>query len=403
VTPQRAAIGKATAALAVIVLVAVAAVGVILLMPHGSSSASSTSTLTAISTGPVPLGSSFGIANVTVTKNPYFHPLEIYENSKTGKLYVPDGTNNVTIVDSSTYAVIGALTLPGSPQSEIAIDSVTNMLYVSVLPCNQNPNASNACQPGFGVTMKGGIVEINGSNDAIVGEIPVGVDFLAVNPSAGVLYGGEGEHLLSINLRTGSLIYNTSLSATIGGVAVDSKTNMVYLIACKTASLGCIGGELLGVYGSSGKVKFSIPLNFNFIEGVVVDLNTNTVYTVATLKNLTLLSINGASGAVRYSSNIAACGVGAGGVTLALDTASNRVYMTASGYLLTADAATGRAVNMLSVPGAWNVSVSPTGAKVYLAMEAGNERFGYLFVLPSDVGESYVNSGALNPSGGCFP
>jgi len=58
---------------------------------------------------------------------------------------------------------------------------------------------------------------------------------------------------------------------------------------------------------------------------------------------------------------------------------------------------------MLSAPGAWNVSVNSSGANVYLAMEGGNERFGYLFVLPSDTGESYVNSGALQPSGGCFP
>jgi hypothetical protein len=367
------------------------------------SSTTSPPTPNTISTGPVPSVSTFGIANVTVTKNPYFHPVEVFENPNTSKLYVPDGTDNVTIVDSSTYAVVGTITLPGSPQSGIAIDSEKNMLYVSILPCNQNPNASNACQPGFGLTMRGGIVKIDGSNDAIVGEFPSGVDFLAVNPTAGVLYGGTGVHLLSINERTGSLIYNTSLGATIGSMALDSKTNMLYVTACKGGFLACIGAELLGVDGSSGKVRFSLPLNSSFIDGVVVNPITNTVYTVAILKNLSLLSINGASGVIQYSSNIAACGVAAGGVKLALDTASNRVYMTASGYLLTADAAAGRAVNMLSAPGAWNVAVSPNGANVYLAMEAGNQRFGYLFVLPGDTGESYVNSSALQPGGGCFP
>jgi outer membrane protein assembly factor BamB len=238
---------------------------------------------------------------------------------------------------------------------------------------------------------------------AIARTIAIFVVVVVVMVPAGILYGGEGEHLLSINARTGSLIANTSLGAQITSLAVDTKTGMVYLTACKVLSLGCEGGVLIGFDGPDRQVRFSVPLSFTFIGGGVIDPATNSIYALVIGRNLTLLSIDGASGAIQYSSNIAACGVGAGGTTLAIDVASNQVYATASGQLLAMDATTGQPVNMLSAPGAQSVAVSPSGADVYLTMEAGSERFGYLLAVPSATGESYVNSAMLTTDGGCAP
>jgi DNA-binding beta-propeller fold protein YncE len=368
------------------------------LVPRSSPS-HTTSTSAAVSTGPIPSASSFEVANVTVTRNPYFWPQGIAIDAKTSTIYVPDGTDNVTVVNASTYNVVGTITLPGSPRSGIAIDPETNMVYVSAYGCTDENNVSNNCQE-YTDWPNAGIVEINGSNDSIVGEIPVGVDYLAVNPSTGILYGATGEHLLSIDEHTGAIIANTSLGGQIANIAVNVKINMVYAATCKILSLNCEGPEFLGIDGLSHKVRFSIPKDF---EDIAVDPSADTVYATAIDENLTLLSINGGSGAMQYSSSIAACGVGAGGMTVAYNAASNQVYITASNYLLAVDAATGRAVNMLSAPGAVSVAVSPDGVDVYLAMEAQSEKFGYLFVLPSATGESYVNSGALQPSGGCSP
>jgi DNA-binding beta-propeller fold protein YncE len=401
--PKVIAVVRTTAAIAIIVLLTVATAGYVFLVPRqGAKSTTFTlavSTSTAVSTGPIPSVSSFEVANVTVTRNPYFWPQGIAVDANTSMIYIPDGTDNVTVVNASTYGVVGTITLPGSPTSGIVVNPETNMIYVAASGCTNEVNVSKSCQ-GYKVWPSAGIVEIDGENDSIVGGIPISVDHLAVDPTTGVLYGAIGEYLLSIDAQSGSLIANTSLGAEITNIAVDVKTNLVYASTCKILSLGCDGPEFFGIDGSSHQVQFSIPRDF---ENIAVNPSTNAIYAVAIERNLTFLSINGGSGVTRYSSSIAACGLGAGGITLALDAATNQVYVTASGYLLTIDASNGQAVNMLSAPGALHVAVSPDGADAYLAMEAASEKFGYLFVLPSATGESYVNSSALQPGGGCAP
>jgi hypothetical protein len=382
-------------------LLLIVAAGYAFLAQAGTTNAK-TSTSTVITTGQPPLASTFTIANVTVAPVPYFVPQEVVPNPDSGRIYVTDGTNNATVVNASDYSIAGTITLPGSPRSGIAIDAVSDTIYVSTWGCTNTLNVSNSCQ-AYPSWPAGGIVEINGTNDHVVGEIPYGVDRLAVNPATHILYGVVGQRLLSIDGHSGSLISNTSLGADVFGIAVNTKTNMVYALACKVASLGCQGGELIGLDGASTTMRFVVPLNFNFIGGLVVDSSTDTIYTVAVQQNPTLLSINGASGAIRYSSDIAACGIGAGGTTLAFDAALKRIFITGSGYLLEVDASNGHSVNMLSAPNTWRVAISPDGTKVYLAVEHQSERFGYLLVLPSDTGESYVNSSALKLSGGCLP
>jgi hypothetical protein len=389
------AISTTSAAIGVVVLLIISAAGYAFLALRASTS-------TAVSTGPLPSASSFEIANITVARVPYYGPEGIAANANTGRIYVTDGTNNVTIVDSSNYSVVGKITLPGSPRSGITVDSQRNMVYVSTWGCTNKLNVTNSCQ-AYKSWPSGGIVEINGASDKIVGNIPIGVDRLAVNPITNILYGVVGQNLLSIDGNSRSLVANTSLGVDIGDIAVNAKTNMVYAIACKIASLGCIGGELIGLDGLSNKERFSVPLNYNFIQGLVVDSTANTVYTVAVQRNMTLLSINGGSGAIQYSSNIAACGVGAGGTTLAFDSATNRLYITASGYLLEINAANGGAVNMISASGATRVAASPDGTHVYLLLEHQTEQFGYLLVLPNATGNNYVNSSMLKSSGGCMP
>jgi DNA-binding beta-propeller fold protein YncE len=148
-------------------------------------------------------------------------------------------------------------------------------------------------------------------------------------------------------------------------------------------------------------LQFTVPLNVNFLSNVVVDPETNTVYILGTLENVTLYSIDATSGAIRYASALAPCGAGAG--TLAVNTASNQLYFVSNAYFAVIDATERRIVNMLSSPGTWGVAVSPDGSYAYLAIEAGNEQFGYLLVIPSTTGGSYVNLTTLAEGGGCLP
>lgn len=407
---QGMAIGKASAAIAVVVLVTIAAIGIVLLVPQASTnSATSTPTLVStsivVSTGPVPSVSSAEIANITVTRTPLFVPGGMELDSNTSTIYVGDGTDNLTVVDASTHKAIETITLPGSPADgwgPIAVDSESNMIYVSTWGCTNEANVSNSCQ-GYSSIPPWGIVEIDGLDNKIVGRIPVSVDLLTVDSSTGILYGTTGTILLAIDERSGSIIGNLSLGASPQSIAADAKTNMVYVDGCKQSSLGCIGGELLGIGGAHDDVKFTVPLDDNFLSNVVVDPNTNTVYTLGTQENATLYSIDGTSGTIRYASAIAPCGADAGGVTLAMNTASNQLYFVSNSYFAVIDATTGRIVNMLSSPGTWDVAVSPDGSNVYLAIEAGNQQFGYILVIPSAMGESYVNLTTLAGGGGCAP
>jgi hypothetical protein len=138
----------------------------------------------------------------------------------------------------------------------------------------------------------------------------------------------------------------------------------------------------------------------NFLTNLVVDSATDTVYTLGTEANLTLYSIDGSSGAIRYASAIGPCGSGA--EVLTINPASDQLYFISYSYFVVIDAASGSIVSMLSSSGAQGILVSPNGLYAYLAMEARSQQFGYLLVIPSATNGNYVNIGLL-PISGCFP
>jgi DNA-binding beta-propeller fold protein YncE len=212
---------------------------------------------------------------------------------------------------------------------------------------------------------------------------------------------------LAIDSRKGSVIANTSLGAYPLSLAVDSDTNMVYVGACEQISLPCIGAEMLSVNGTSHEVQSVVPLNFDALNfNVVVDQATNTVYIMGEDgSNLVLASIDGVSGAVKYLSALGASCAGAGGGTLAINTASDQVVASFDGqeFLLFIDGPSGRIVNMVNASrGVYDVAFNPSNSQAYLTMEAQREGFGYLLVLPATMNQSYVDSSLL-PGGICLP
>ena len=333
------------------------------------------------------------------------YPSDIAVNANTSRIYVSDlFANKLTVVDASAYTVIATITLPGTPQSGIAVDPKTDMVYVPVYGCVNEANVSNSCDSSSGSTRRGGIIQIDGRTNAVVGEFPIDVGRLTIDPNTGVLYGassanvgpnanGSG-YLLAIDDRTGSILANTSLGAIPLSLAVDAGTNMVYIGACKAIPLPCEGAEVLAINGTSHVVRSVTPLEFDALNfNVVVDQATGTVYTMGLGSNMTFVAIDGASGGIRYSSALAGSCAGAGGGNLAVDMASDQAFASFYGqqFLLFVDGSTGRIVNMVNASaGVYDVAFNPGTNQVYVTTG------GSLMILPGALSQNYVDSSLLS-------
>ena len=435
-TQPRRGIGTIAIGIVVIAIILIAAVGVISLTSQpskvattsssttaseassssssaGQTMTTSTSTSTQPTGGTEPSISSVLAANVTISG----FPGEIAVNPNTNRIYLSDVfANELTILDASTHSVMGTITLPGTAQSGLAVDTTSNTVYVPVAGCTNELNASNSCDSGPGRAGQGGIVAINGTTDSVIGEYHFDVGALAVDPSTGGLYGisentglssQASGFLLEINGVSGSLIANISLGAGPLNLAVNVKTNMVYVTACKEIPLSCLGAEVLLVNGASHSLQSATPLNFNALNfNMVVDPSTNTVYTMGEDgPNLTLVAMDGSSGKVDYSQAVGSSCAGAGGGTLTINTASGLIYAAFDSQLffLVISASTGQTVNMLSTP-AWfqAATFNPATSQAYMTSEGQNQKVGYLLIVPGVLNESYVNISLLQ-LGICLP
>jgi DNA-binding beta-propeller fold protein YncE len=372
-----------------------------------------TSTSTQSTSGTEPSISSALAANITVSG----FPGEVAVNPNTNRIYLSDVfANELTVLDASTHSVLGTITLPGTAQSGIAVDTTSNTVYVPVAGCTNELNASNSCYSGPSREGQGGIVAINGTTDSVIGEYHFNVGALAVDPSTGVLYGisenvglssPSSGFLLEINEASGSLIANISLGAGPLNLAVNAKTNTVYVTACKGISLSCLGAEVLVVNGASHSLQSATSLDFNALNfNLVVDASTNTVYTMGEDgPNLMLVALDGSSGKVDYLQAVGSSCAGAGGGTLAINTASGLIYAAFDSQLffLVISASTGQTVNMLSTS-AWfqAAAFNSVTSQVYMTSEAQNQKVGYLLIVPGVFNETFVNISLLQ-LGICVP
>jgi hypothetical protein len=353
------------------------------------------------------------VANVTIRG----YPGEIGVNPNTDRIYVSDlFANELTVVYASNHSLIDTITLPGTVEFGIAVDTRSNTVFVPVAGCTNEVNATNSCDSNGTGSQKGGIVEIDGNTDSIIGEIPINVERLAIDPNTGLLYGVNGNlnfgsnssgSLLAIDESSGSLVSNTSLGAEPLSVAVNAESNTVYVAGCRQISLVCVGAEVLIVNGTSHGLQAMVPLDFDALNfNLVVNPTTDSIYTMGLGgANLTLVSVDGTSGLIRYSAAIGSSCAGAGGGTLAIDTASDLIYASfdSQSFFLVINASTGRTVNMLSTPGGFQYAVFNSNAsQVYVDSEAQNENAGYLLMIPGVLNESYANSSLLQ-LGTCLP
>lgn len=380
----------------------------------GTSTTSVVTTMTSSSTTneSVPTISSVALGNVTING----YPAGIGVDANRSRVYVADlFANTLTVVDSSTRAVVKTITLPGTAEFGVAVDEKNGTVYVPVDGCTNEAGATNSCVSGSGAE-PGEIVEVDESTETIVGTIPIGVDRLAIDQADGVLYGAGGYpgpvnqtgFLLAVNSR-GSVIGNLSLSVYPVGLAVDSQRNMVWLAGCTSVGLAC-QSEIIGVRGAPqlGRVLFNASLPWDALNfGVAVDEASNMVYTMGeTGSNLTLAAIYGANGTVKYLSPIGSSCAGGGGGDLAVDPSTGAVYAaSATGlFFLYLNGETGSIISMVNeTMGAQDVAFNPATDQPLVTLgDASHQTFGYLVFLPEVPSQFYVEASYLQ-RGVCLP
>jgi len=355
-------------------------------------------------------------ANANVTLDGY--PGEIVVDANASRIYVVDlFANELTVIDATTFAAVATITLPGTAQPGMAVDQETGMIYIPVGGCTNTLSAKNSCNSAT-AQEKGGIVVVDGSTDTIAGEFAVDAEELAVNPATDILYGlatypilssnanGYG-YLLAVDAATGSVVANTSLGTNPFSLAVDTKTDTIFVAGCEQVALACLGAEILGVDGATYRVLTVTPLDFYALNfNIVLDQSRDTVYALGGGgSNMSLVSVDGLSGQVRYDSLLGGSCAEAGGGAVALNTASDQVYASFASqqFLLFIDASTGKIVNMINATaGAQSVAFNPSTGAIYLTLEAPDEKVGYLVSLPSAQSQSYADASLL-PQGICLP
>lgn len=306
-------------------------------------------TATSIATSaPIPI-SSVEVANVSVGGS----PRTIAVNPSAGRIYVADWSSNVlTVIDAQSLSVIATVTLPGDNNNGIAIDLQTGMVYVLV---------------------DGGVAEVNGSTNRVVGELPLnfGPGSLAYDPVTHVIYGSPeslgNSSLVGADIQTGLIAANISLGYWADSVAFDPQTNTIVAAGCNQEGLVC-NSVVSVVNATSETLVATVHLGSWGYPRVTVNPEAAVAYVSGAAQ---LVALNSFNGAVIYNSNSQACGVFD---SMAFDSSSNQVIAVSLdyNYLMVYNGATLALANMYSFSGSPQyVAHNPNTNELYVTLPSG--------------------------------
>ena len=347
-----------------------------------------TSIITSFTGQPIPI-TEIETANITIGGLPD----SIAINPNDGRFYVTNlFSNNLTVVytpPASALPMTANITLPSRP-SGIAIDYSTGTVYV-------------------GVT--GGVEEINGSTNQIMGELHLGLDgSLAYNPSTHIIYGLSGngylsgqeglESLAAVDVRTGAVVANISLGYQAYGLALDPKTDMVFAAGCDAQGIVC-NSMVSVVNGTSEALVATVRLGSDYGPNMAVDPETDVVYVTGEAR---LVALNGTNGDTIYSVNPLVCSFDSMAVIPSSDQLA-AVFTNASGtgnYVLVYDGASGALVNMYSFPsGLQSVAFDSNTGELYITQSS--EFLSQLVSFPNAVSTGSVDSALIGNGQNCLP
>jgi YVTN family beta-propeller protein len=244
--------------------------------------AGTTTVTSTVSLGPPIPASSLETFNATVGEQPRTIGVDV----NLDRIYVAYWfADNLTVIDGTTHSVVATIKLPAGSENGIAVDYQTHMVYVSV---------------------DGGVVEVNGTTDQIVGELhpALGYGALAYDQATHVIYGSANDTLLGIDVLTGSLVADVSLPHSTDSVTVDPSTNMIIAAGCGApVSLVC-GSVAYLVNGTSRTLTKTVQLGGGSYPRVAVDTYRHMFY----VSGDTLAAINDTSGAIVFNVNPQECG-----------------------------------------------------------------------------------------------
>jgi|GEM_PF-619764 len=256
------------------------------------------------------------VGNVSVGDYPYW----VAVNPVTNVVYVTNiYSASLSVVNGTTFAPIATVQFGSLSNSEVAVDPTTNMVYVTnpapatvavisgynntivsritlggsddLAGIAVNPTENIVYVAGCLAAGPGFVSAIAGSNDSVEATIPIQGGCpggIAVNPLTGRVYVSYGSSLLVIDGASDHIIASIMAPFSIG-VAVDSLTNLVYVVDYGSTSVAIINGSTDRTVatvptGGSPFVAAVNPVtdlvyvsNFNFYAIQIIDGRTNAL------------------------------------------------------------------------------------------------------------------------------
>lgn len=289
-----------------------------------------------------------GATNSTTTViDPNASPLHaagIAVNPVTNKIYVtnngifiPFNTNpgNVTVIDGATNSTTTLTDPNASTPVSVAVDTVTNKIYVANQGSSPNSNHGN-------------ITVIDGATNAITtltDPNAVSPQAVALNETTNKIYiANASNNVTVIDGATNAFSTVTDPNAQgTNAVAVNSETNTIYVTNLGCGSGCSIPGSVTIINGATNSVATIIDPNANYFSFASVDAvnpATNKIYAANTNGNVTNVTvIDGGATPASHLVSVLLAGNGSGTVT------SNPPGVNC-GTPCTANFATGTAVNL---------------------------------------------------------
>lgn len=226
-------------------------------------------------------GTTNSVTTVIDPNAQFLFPAAIAVNPATNKIYVannglpvPFNTNpgNVTVIDGATNSTTTLTDPNASTPVSVAVNSVTNKIYV----------ANNGSSPNLN---HGNITVIDGATNAmttLTDPNAVALQSIAVNQTTNKIYvANASDNVTVIDGATNAISTVTDPNAKgTNAVAVDSATDTIYVTNFGCDS-GCINpGSVTIINGATNAVTTVIDPNASNPAAVALDPATNMIYVV---------------------------------------------------------------------------------------------------------------------------
>jgi YVTN family beta-propeller protein len=246
------------------------------------------------------------------------HPVAVDVNPTTNRVYVVNqGSQDLTVIDGDTEAVVATVPLPGSPVG-VSVNAETDRVYV--LHAIDGGGSQLAVLDGSSDTLNGSIPIVAGSTGPL--EQPIGA---AADQATNRIYVTLRSFLSIIDGNDQQLLETVYVGTARGRPAVDTSTNRVYVPSGSLTS-----GSIISYEGRSGLARDYLPR-----------------------LELGLLPPLGQPYPPPHA--------------VALDTGTGRLYVAWGEYVVVIDRDTGRQVTSIPLIGPGSLAIDSVHQQVYVA------------------------------------